>query len=137
MAQKPDLAKHELWRQRLQEFERGNETIVEFCRRCGVAVWSFYYWRNKLQPATIPATAPDGQRNGTATPTGQARLVHRARRVGTRPRLNFIPIQVTGSSSVEVQFSDGTRIMVPCADHGAIGVVIAALVRDLPERRTC
>ena len=136
MPQKPDLAKREVWRKRLQDFRRGNATIVEFCRRVGAPVWSFYYWRQRLQSGTITA-ASDRQRNGTATPTRHARFVHRARRAGAKPRLNFVPIQITGQRSVEVHLPNGTRVTVPCQDRDAIAAVIAALVSDPPERRPC
>lgn len=134
MAQKPDLAKHELWRQRLQEFQRGNETIVEFCRRCGVAVWSFYYWRNKFQSGVVAAATREPG-NGSVTATRQTRLVPRVRHAATPSRLEFVPIQISGAQRVEVHLTDGTRVTIPCQDHAAIGAVISALVSE--ERRTC
>ena len=136
MPQKPDLAKREVWRRRLQDFGRGNATIVEFCRRVGVPVWSFYYWRQRLQSGTITA-ASDRQRHGTATSTRHVRFVHRARRAGTRPRLNFVPIQVTGPRSVEVHLPNGARVTIPCIDRDAIGAVMAALLSDRQEGRPC
>src|SRR6059036_3544769 len=113
MPQKPDLAKREVWRRRLRDFQRGNVTIAEFCRRVGVPVWSFYYWRQRFQSKTIRA-ASDRQRDGTATAIRDARLVHRARYDRTKPRLKFVPIQITGQHSVEVQLPNGTRVTVPC-----------------------
>jgi hypothetical protein len=132
MPQKPDLAKRELWRKRLQDFERQNTTIVEFCRRVGAPVWSFYYWRQRLQPATITA-ASHRQRHRTATPTRH----HRARHAGTKPSLNFVPIQITGQPSVEVHLPNGARLTVPSHDRDAIAAVIAALLSQSPEARTC
>jgi hypothetical protein len=51
--------------------------------------------------------------------------------------LNFVPIQVTGQRSVEVHLPNGTRVIVPCQDRDAVATVIAALVNDPPERRSC
>jgi hypothetical protein len=38
MPREPDLAKRRVWQRRLLQFERGNATIGEFCRRAGVRV---------------------------------------------------------------------------------------------------
>lgn len=136
MPQKPDLVKREVWRKRLQDFEREDTTIVEFCRRVGAPVWSFYYWRQRLRPGTITA-ASDRQSHGTATPTRHARLVRRARQAGTKPSLRFVPIQITGQPNVEVHLPNGVRVTVPGHDRDAIGAVIAALLTDSQEARPC
>lgn len=133
MPQKPDRAKREVWRRRLRDFERGNATITEFCRRVGVPVWSFYYWRQRFQSETV-AAASSGRRTGAATPT---RSAHRARPSATQSRLNFVPIQITGQVSVEVNFPNGTRVTVPCQHRDAIDAVMAALVNHPQERRPC
>jgi len=137
MSQKPDLAKRGVWRKRLREFERGGERIVDFCRRLGVPVWSFYYWRQRLRSDAVTASGP--QRRGTAAAAAarHARLARRASRVGTKPRMKFVPVHITGPSGVEVHFPNGTRLTVPGRDHDAIGAVIAALVSEPPERRPC
>jgi hypothetical protein len=122
---KPDLAKRNLWQNRLEEFGRGGERIVDFCRRLGVPVWSFYYWQHRLR---IPEVTKRQRRVG-------ARLVRRATR---RPRsLSFVPVQVTGMRTVEVHLANGTRVTVPCQESDAIGAVITALVSNPPERRPC
>ena len=41
-----DLARRELWRRRLREFDRGTATVAEFCRRVGVSDAAFYQWRH-------------------------------------------------------------------------------------------
>jgi hypothetical protein len=51
MSREPDLAKWAAWRLRLREFDRGNATVVEFCRRVGVSIATFYLWRRKLAPS--------------------------------------------------------------------------------------
>jgi hypothetical protein len=136
MPREPDLAKREAWRRRLEEFERGNGTIAEFCRRAGVPVRSFYYWRQRVQPG-ISSAASHRQRHGTATADQHARFVHRSRRAGTKPTLKFVPIEITERPSIEVHLPHGARMMVPSQDRDAIGVVIAALLRDPQERQPC
>jgi len=136
MPQKLDLAKREVWRRRLRDFERGSATIVEFCRRMGVPVWSFYYWQQRLRSGTIK-TSSDQARDGTVTPTRRRRFVHRAGHGGTKSGLNFVPIQIAGQRSVEVHLPNGARVTVPSHDRDAIDAVIAALVRDPQERPAC
>lgn len=134
MPQKLDLVKREVWRKRFQDFERGNTTIVEFCRRLGAPVWSFYYWRPRLRPATI-AAASKPQRHGTAVPTRHARFVHPARQARPKPALKFVPVEITGQRRVEVHLPNGARVTVPCHDRDAIVAVMAALLSDAHEGR--
>ena len=123
MSREPDLAKRAAWRLRLREFDRGNVTVAEFCRRVGVSVAAFYQWRQKLRPAA----APD------ASAASRGRAVK---------GLSFLPVEITGGASVEVLLPSGTRLTVPCHDHEAIRTVMAALLsasrEDLrPEDRAC
>jgi hypothetical protein len=53
---RPDPALEDLWRQRLQRFERSDLSAVAFCAKEGVSVPSFYAWRRRLQPSA-PQTA--------------------------------------------------------------------------------
>jgi hypothetical protein len=125
MAHKPDLAKRELWKNRLEEFARGSETIVDFCRRLGVPVWSFYYWQQTLQ---IPEVSRRQLRIG-------ARSVRRAAR--KQRKLSFVPVRVTAMRSVEVVLANGTRVTVPCQEPDAIAAVITAIMSNSLERRPC
>lgn len=142
MPLKHDLAKCELWRNRLRDFQRGNYTIVEFCRRAAVPVWSFYYWRQRLQSGTFTAKPhPERHRTPPAPRTSIARRDERLAPVGQRARpgatktnLNFLPIQITGQLSVEVHLPNGARVAVPSQDRDAIATVIAALLSGPPER---
>lgn len=109
MGREPDLARQAAWKLRLREFDRGNISVAEFCRRAGVSVASFYQWRQKLKPATAPA----------------ARSASRGR-VVTGP--SFLPVEITGAASVEVLLPSGARLTVPCCDHEAIRTVLAAVL---------
>ena len=135
MPQRPDLAKRESWRKRLEQFGRGNETIVDFCRRLSVPVWSFYYWQQRLRiPAVTERQRRQGKRAGSAR---QARGAHRLGSARKQRRLNFVPVQITGLRSVEVHLANGTRVTVPCQECDAIVAVIAAIMSNPPERRPC
>jgi transposase-like protein len=48
MSRAPDLARRELWRRRMREFERSAATVADFCDRAGVSAAAFYQWRRKL-----------------------------------------------------------------------------------------
>ena len=137
-----DPAKREVWRRRLSEFDHGNATIAEFCRREAVAVSSFYRWRQNLEWVTAAASGRHRQRtttqdrdarshNRSAGSVDQSRrFADRSRHAGAKPRLKFVPIEITGGSSIEVHLPNGARVTVPCHDRDAIGAVIAALLSD-------
>jgi transposase-like protein len=112
MSREPDLAKRAAWRLRLREFDRGNATVAEFCRRTGVSVATFYQWRRKLEPSAAPSTAPCGR---------------------AVKGLSFLPVEITGGASVEVLLPSGARVTVPCHDQEAIRTVMAALLSSSLE----
>lgn len=67
---RPDPALHDLWRQRLQRFERSGLSAVAFCAKEGVSAPSFYAWRQRLrQTPAAQATRSAGP------PADVARLV--------------------------------------------------------------
>ena len=116
MARVRDAAKWETWRRRLGEFDRGDWTVGHFCRRLGVSPATFYQWKRKLRRGTAQSDA------------------------GSRPAasaVSFIPIEITGRPSVEVQLANGARVLVPSHDQAAIRTVIDALLSDRAEDRSC
>jgi len=54
---RPDPALPDLWRQRLQRFERSGLSAVAFCAKEGVSVPSFYAWRRRLLRPPIETAA--------------------------------------------------------------------------------
>lgn len=122
MSRGPDLAKRAAWRRRLREFDRGEDTVGDFCRRAGLSVATFYQWRRKLAPVAAPATS--------AAARGQA-----------AKKLSFLPVEITRRSGIEVLLPGGARVMVPCHDHEAIRTVLASLLSAAspprPEGRAC
>jgi hypothetical protein len=147
MGRGPDRAKRELWARRLREFERGVESVAEFCDRNGLVVRSFHRWRRTL--------------NGSAGLHGRAAAGRDAAAVRGTPggteRMRFVPVEIApGASStpaaagtieaasaeqkpssttpvlspgrVEAWLPGGVRILVPCDEPAAIRAVVAALV---------
>ena len=122
MSYGPDLARRELWRRRLREFERGSASVAEFCRRVGVSDAAFYQWRRKLASPVAEPNSPDSA----------------AERV---PALSFLPIEITGRddqvSRIEVVFPNGIRVLMPGRDHATLSAVLAALTSSYREPGSC
>jgi hypothetical protein len=126
MSRGPDLARRELWRQRLREYERSNLTIADFCDRAGVSTAAFYQWRRKLADATSPEGA--GKNEGCAKAPSAA------------ASLNFLPVEIMGPRNgdlVEVQLPCGIRVLVPSRDQKSLRTVLESLTSDRREDRPC
>ncbi len=122
MARGPDLARWELWRRRLRDFDRGTATVAEFCRREGVSDASFYQWRRKLASLGAEPDRPD----------------RTAEKVSA---LSFLPIEITGQDNpsvrIEVVFPNGTRVLVPGRDQATLSAVLVALASSSRESGSC
>ena len=123
MSREPDLAKRAAWKTRLREFDRGNFTVAQFCRRAGVSSATFYQWRRKLKPAVA----------------AEASIASRGR---ASEKLSFLPVEITLSASVEVWLPGGARLTIPGRDHEAIRTVLTTLLGAAPldppsEARAC
>jgi hypothetical protein len=95
MPQGPDEAKLAVWRKRLQEFERGNETIEQFCRRTGVTSRCFYYRRGK-----VTRLAKSG--------------------LGARGTTRDLSLEQAWRDRIERQQQSGLRIPAFCQQHGLV-----------------
>jgi transposase len=119
MSRGPDLARRELWRRRLRDFERGTATVAEFCRREGVSDAAFYQWRRKLGSPVTESNSP----------------------VRPVPALSFLPIEITGrddqSARIEVVFPNGMRVLVPGRDQATLSAVLRALADSSRETGSC
>lgn len=118
MSRGPDLARREVWRRRLREFDRGAATVTDFCRRVGVSVASFYQWRRKLA-AVVSSEA--------TTPRVPATAV------------SFLPVEIMqqAGNTVEVLLPNGARVLVPSSEREAIRAVVEAAAGVQAEARTC
>lgn len=63
MPQSAQLVRLQVWQARLARFQAETITVVEFCRREGVAVPSFYQWKKRLghEVASSFDSTPDRQ----------------------------------------------------------------------------
>ena len=115
MSRDSGVSKREVWRRRLQEFERGSVSVVEFCRRIGVSKATFYVWRRKVSLASPEASAPGSS------------------------AIRFLPVQITGESprTIEVVLTNGTRVLVPSDDREAVRTVLQAAAEIPEEGRVC
>ena len=119
------LARREVWKQRMGEFEQGTASVADFCRRAGVSIPAFYQWRRRLKP--VPAGSlelPQPSRKAAAPRKATANM-------------KFLPVEFIGQQNVEVQFPCGARVLVPSHDREAIRTILEALVVDRREDRAC
>lgn len=107
MAGSVDSRKVAQWRQRLERFKRrGSQTVAAFCLAEDVSLPSLYQWRKRLALRR-------------ATPGRQT---------------DFAEVRVLKCANLSVRLPGGTRLEIPLADHGALQLAIAALVRADGER---
>lgn len=125
MSREAVLARRELWKRRMQEFEHGSADVAEFCRRLGVSTASFYQWRRRLKPAS-PAPAKPPNPPAKAAPPRK-----------TTANMKFLPVELLGPQNVEVQFPCGARVLVPSHDHEALRTVLQSLVPSRREEPAC
>src|SRR6266404_3300280 len=92
MSGEPDLARREVWKQRLRDFDRGTASVVEFCERAGVSTASFYQWRRKLGSAASSRSVVEQQRPSktSAMPRDAA------------ASMKFLPVELIGARNAEV-----------------------------------
>ena len=126
MARSADSVKRQLWRERLQRFERSRSTIAAFCQAEGVSTASFYQWRRILgRPARSEAT------RGPILPIRQPAAV---------ARQTFLPIEVVAAATIDIHLPNGARVTVPSGDAAALEaavLVVARLPRNGEEVEPC
>lgn len=110
MARSADSIKRQVWRERLQRFQRSRSTVATFCQAEGVSIPSFYQWRRTL-----------GRAAGTsATPTRQPFEV---------ARQSFIPVEVVAPATIDIHLPNGARLTVPAADLAALEAAVVTVAR--------
>lgn len=110
MARSADSVKRQVWRERLQRFERSRSTVAAFCHAEGVSIPSFYHWRRTLgRPAREPAI-----------PTRQPFAV---------VRQSFVPVEVVAPATIDIHLPNGARLAVPAGDLPALEAAVAAVAR--------
>lgn len=101
MARTVSASKAELWRGRMNRFERGGGSVTEFCQREGVSEATFSWWRRRR--------LAESAFQGGATGGCPAR---------------FVLVQ-WGAAGVGVRLLGGTRLLVPTGDPAVLQVAIA------------
>jgi transposase-like protein len=119
MARRIDVKLQESWRRRLAGFRPDRETVRQFCRRAGIAVPSYYYWRRRLaEPRrATPETA-----------------VRESPHLGAE---SFVELAVGVSGTVEVELPSGVRIRVPARSTDALVTAIRTAAEVSSEVPTC
>jgi transposase len=109
---RPNSALQDLWRQRLQRFERSGLSAVAFCAKEGVSTPAFYSWRRRLRQPSAEQTARPVQ-----PPDADARLV---------------PVRLLPVAPVELLLRGGGVLrLAPGCDLDFVRLLFAAL-GDLP-----
>jgi len=111
MGRKLSSGAEAVWRERLGRFYEGDWTVAEFCRREGVSNPSFYQWRKRL-----------GQRHRSAPGVAQGASEASAAEVPGR----FLPVNVAGLSTAEIELPNGLKIRVPATNAEALRAAILA-----------
>lgn len=113
MPQSAQLVRLQVWQARLARFQAETITVVEFCRREGVSVPSFYQWKKRLghQLASPVDSTSDRQRHLAPPAFASLRLTDRA----TDP----MPVlRLPGGASIElderIRHESLVEILVAC-----------------------
>lgn len=125
MVRASDVGKRVAWGQRFQRFDQWTGTVAQFCEEERVSVASFYHWRRKLQrngARESHALTPDGNSRSR----GQSGR-ERADRNSARTDAQFVPVQVVGSTVVEVFLAERARLSIPVDAISALQTVVRAL----------
>ena len=95
-----------LWRGRLAKFRKSKLSVAEFCRQEGISNPSFYQWRKRLgeeaarsEQVQVPAKTPQSA---------------------------LVPVKVSSSLFVEIEFPNGIRMRVPAGNSEVLRCVILA-----------
>ena len=114
-----DLSQLDLWRSRLQEFERRDCTVAVYCEELGVSTPTFYYWRTKLTDIARRGISKTHRRNKSVATNGP-----RSKRTG---QSSFLPVMLSAQSNVEnvsIELASGSRIQVPANAQLALASVL-------------
>src|SRR5690349_14499661 len=78
------MTKREVWKKRLEQWERSGETQCAFCAKRGLALSSFHWWCAKLRRAERVAAVPFVPLELSATRASAAALIEVELRSKTR-----------------------------------------------------
>jgi hypothetical protein len=106
------------WRTTLRRQREGNLSVAEFCRRLGVAVSTFYYWKNRVYkvPSDARGQVPD------------ERHLRRMNPAAGSTSANFVPVSIldpTAGTQLEIELTNACVVRLrgsvdPSLLHAAI-----------------
>ena len=105
-----------LLRDRLARFRKSKLTVAEFCRQEGISNPSFYQWRKRLGRDAAKSEQVRAPANTARSP--------------------LVPVKVSSSVLVEIEFPNGIRMRVPAGNADALRCVILA-GKELLEATRC
>jgi hypothetical protein len=112
-----DVARHAVWRQRLERFSSWSGTVAEFCRREGVTQGTFYLWRKRL-----PREAALSRAVGSVPVPEPMRPTGAAQRAAS-----FVELSLTGRAAVvEIELPNGAVVRIPAEHAATLRVAIGA-----------
>ena len=117
MGRRIDVARHEVWRRRLERFSGWSGTVAEFCRREGVTQGTFYLWRKRLpREGALPRAV------------GSDRLREAVRaRDDAQQGAPFVELSLRGTAAiVEIELPNGAVVRVPAERETTLRVAIGA-----------
>lgn len=103
----PDL--RQLWKARIEQFNRSQLTVHQFCQSLGCSVTSFYHWRQKIQ-ADMPSVDGKAGINTTAASSD----------------CGFIPVMVRQDVAgvIKIGLTGGTTIHLPVQAIEALRIIL-------------
>ena len=111
MGRRPSSAAEKVWRKRLADFRRSNQSVSEFCQQIGISTPSFYVWRKRLERV---------QHEPSPTrPSGKAT----ARSSEANP---FVAVNLPVPAYTEIEFPNGVRIRVSAMNAEALRIALLA-----------
>jgi hypothetical protein len=103
----PKLVQH--WKARIEQFNRSQLTVHQFCQSLGCSVTSFYHWRRKTQADMASVDGKAGVNTTEASSDG-----------------GFIPVMVRQDSAgvIKIGLAGGTTIHLPVQAIEALRLVL-------------
>jgi hypothetical protein len=109
------------WRAQFQRQRQANLSVAEFCRRRGVSVAAFYYWKNRVHE--VPPNA-SGQIPGK-------QLAHRTTSAAGNTPANFVPVSIlepAAGTTLEIELANACVVRFKGAiDPDLLQVAITAV----------
>jgi hypothetical protein len=105
MACGPASAKWQEWQRRMVRFQKGHQSIRQFCRTEGISEPSFYFWRKKLDQSPRPPSRFDS-------------LAAR-----------FRPVRLLASPALSIRLPGGTQLDVSTSDPQLLQLTLQTLAQ--------